>query len=139
MSGATRFVKAASALSVAFTVLVSAYVWQTRSVHRWPQPAFGRTTTNRAVAADVSKPLSTLSSGGESVDSGLETSAATARFVVVRPKAGCGHRCTERVCQTYALTSTVNATESAEAAFTNRVAPDIRTRGWQGRVDGRLY
>jgi len=56
-----RHVKLAATASVALVVLTGAYVWQTPSRHRSPGPVFGPVTTNPAVAADVSAPLSTLS------------------------------------------------------------------------------
>jgi hypothetical protein len=58
MSGDTRLVKAAAAMFVAVIVMAGAYAWQTRSGQRVPGATFGRVTTNPAVAADVSEPLS---------------------------------------------------------------------------------
>jgi hypothetical protein len=50
-----------AAASAAVIVIASAYVWRARSANRSERPSFGRVTTNSAVAADVSKPLATLS------------------------------------------------------------------------------
>jgi hypothetical protein len=57
-----RFAKNAAAVSVAFIVMFGvAYLWRTHALRQSRGPTFGRATINPAVAADVSKPLSTLS------------------------------------------------------------------------------
>jgi hypothetical protein len=61
MAGRTQFLKAGATVFVGLVLIVNAHGWRGRSMHRWHGPTFGRATTNRAVAADVSKPLATLS------------------------------------------------------------------------------
>jgi hypothetical protein len=78
MPGATRFVKTASTLSVALIVIASADSATRRlgdsatealtSVRGSPEPTFGTVTARPAVAADVSKPLSTLSPPDDNSD-----------------------------------------------------------------------
>ncbi len=90
MSGATRFVKPTAVVSVAVIALASAYIWHVRA-HRGP--TFGRVTTSAAVAADVSKPLSTLSppdnDGADDPDQHEEQTPSTApmHFAVSRASA----------------------------------------------------
>jgi hypothetical protein len=61
-----RLVKLAAAASVAIIAVAGVSRWQADSMDRPNGPTFGRATTNPAVAADVSPPLSTLSPPGES-------------------------------------------------------------------------
>lgn len=57
---------AATVSVVAVVAIIGAYLWQTRSDN--PESTFGRVTTNPAVAADKSQPLSTLSPPDEFED-----------------------------------------------------------------------
>ncbi|HEY6825413.1 MAG TPA: hypothetical protein VI259_01075, partial [Gemmatimonadaceae bacterium] len=68
MSTHRRFVQSAAAVSVALIAIACDYVWQTRSVPTLPGPRFGRVTTNAAIAADSSRPLSTLSPPDDNSD-----------------------------------------------------------------------
>src|SRR5262249_40526510 len=68
ISGSMRLVKTTATASAAIIVLAGAYIWQTSSSHRSQRPTFGPATTNPAVAADVSAPLSTLSPPGDESD-----------------------------------------------------------------------
>jgi len=56
-----------------------------------------------------------LSSGGDSVDNGLDMSAATASFVVTRPKLGADRVCTDRICHACLHAMAMRATETAAA------------------------
>lgn len=56
-----RLVKPIAAASAAIIVVAGVSLWKANSLHRPNGPTFGHATTNPAVAADVSQPLSTLS------------------------------------------------------------------------------
>jgi hypothetical protein len=64
-----RLVKTVAAVSAAAILMVgAAYLWRANPVRKSHGPTFGPATTNPAVAADVSRPLSTLSPPSDDAD-----------------------------------------------------------------------